>query len=91
MPKTFSPTNFPPILRRIKSTRGVSSYEIGMSKVISRENISAIENYRTNPSLHTFIKILDFLDCEIVIVDKLTKQEISKLELIEKEDKKKRE
>lgn len=84
MPKTFSPTNFPPILRRIKAMRDVTSYEIGMCKVISRENISAIENYRTNPSLHTFIKILNFLNCEIVIVDKLTKQEISKLELLEK-------
>jgi len=83
MPKKFVPTNVGFVLHDLRTRKGKTQYQFEKRLGFSRENINAIENMRTNPSLHTFIMLFNFLGYEIHIVDKKTKERVTNLFIIE--------
>lgn len=82
MPKTFIPTNTGKLLRLLRQEKNISCRRLGINSFISREMIVAIENGRSNPSLHLLIQILDFFDCELLIVKKDSYKNIGKIEIV---------
>jgi transcriptional regulator with XRE-family HTH domain len=82
MPKKFIPTNVGFILNDLRLRKKLTQYKLEKNIGYSRENIDAIENMRTNPSLHSFIMIFDYLGYEIHIVDKKTKEKVSELQIL---------
>jgi DNA-binding XRE family transcriptional regulator len=82
MPKKFLPTNVGFVLNHLRIMKKLSTYRMEKDINYSRENINAIENMRTNPSLHSFIMIFNYLGYEIHIVNKKTKEKVSELTLL---------
>ena len=70
MPKKFIPTNIGFILADMRETKKKSQLDIAKTEVITRENLCQIENMRTNPSLHTFIKLMDYYGFDIEIINR---------------------
>jgi transcriptional regulator with XRE-family HTH domain len=83
MPKKYIPTNVGFILNDLRLKSNKTQYRLEKDLNYSRESIDAIENMRTNPSLHSFIKIFEYLGYEIHIVDKKTKEKVTALKIIE--------
>lgn len=82
MPKKYVPTTVGFILNDLRLKKNKTQYRIEKDLGYSRESVDAIENMRTNPSLHSFISIFNYLGYEIHIVDKKTKERITTLEII---------
>jgi len=82
MPKKFVPTNVGFLLNHIRLNKKLSAYKIGKDINFSKENIKAIENMRTNPSLHSFIMIFNYLGYEIHIVNKKNKEKFADLHIL---------
>jgi len=82
MPKTYIPTTVGITLKKLRLDKDLTSRRLGEKLDISREMSVAIENNRTNPSLHTLIHILDFYNCELLVVNKDTEEIIGTLKTI---------
>ena len=82
MPKKFLPTNFSYILNDIRTRKKITQYRVEKDIKISRENVNAIENMRVNPSLHTFINLMNYFGYDIEIVNRKKPDEKVTLKLI---------
>jgi transcriptional regulator with XRE-family HTH domain len=82
MPKTYVPTSIGTILKKLRSEKNISSRRLGEKLDISREMSVAVENNKTNPSLHNLISILDFYNCEILVVKKDTNEIVDTIKKI---------
>jgi len=82
MAKKFIPTNIGLLTRELRDEKNISANRLSQKFGLSKSNIHAIENNRTNPSLHTFIQIIDFFGYEVQIVDKKTNKLFNKVKLI---------
>ena len=68
MPKTFFPTTVGRILRILRNDKDISALRLAKKIDVSKEMIHAIENDRSNPSLHNLVAILDSYDCDLFVV-----------------------
>jgi transcriptional regulator with XRE-family HTH domain len=82
MPKKFLPTNFSFILNDIRTKKKITQYRVEKDLNYSRESVDAIENMRTNPSLHSFINLMNYFGYDIEIVNREKPQDRTTLKLI---------
>lgn len=68
MPKTFYPTTVGKILRTLREVKDISALRLAKKIDVSKEMIHAIENDRSNPSLHNLVSILDSYECDLFVV-----------------------
>lgn len=84
MPKTFLPTNIGFIISDLREKKKLRAIDLANGINLGKSNVHAIENIRTNPSLHTLMKILDFFGFELQIVRKKDKKLHSTIKFISK-------
>ena len=70
MPKSFTPTNIGFIISELREKKKLRAVDLANAINLGRSNVHAIENIRTNPSLHTLVKILNFFGYELQVVRK---------------------
>ena len=69
------PTNIGLLLKELRADKNISAYRLAKKFGLNRSVIHAIENMRTNPSLHTLIRLLDFFKYDLVIIERESKTE----------------
>lgn len=84
MPKSYIPTNIGFIVNTLREKKKLRAVDLAQKIGLGRSNIHAIENIRTNPSLHTLIRILNLFGYELQIVNKKTNEVLSTIKFIEK-------
>lgn len=83
MPKSFVPTNIGFIINELREKHKLRAVDLADAVKLKRSNIHAIENIRTNPSLHTLVKILNYFGYELQIVKKKDGKVLGSIKFIE--------
>lgn len=82
MPKYFMPTNIGSIIKELRANKNISAYRLAKKFGLNRSVVHAIESMRVNPSVPTFIRLLDFFGYDLIIVERESKTE-HKIEIID--------
>lgn len=83
MPKSFVPTNIGFIVNELRVIHKLRAVDLADAIKLGRSNIHAIENIRTNPSLHTLVKILNYFGYELRVVRKKDEKVLGSVKFIE--------
>lgn len=83
MPKSFVPTNIGFIINELREKHKLRAVDLAAAVKLKRSNIHAIENIRTNPSLHTLVKILNYFGYELRVVRKKDEKILGSVKFIE--------
>lgn len=84
MPKSFIPTNIGFIINQLREKKHLRAVDLADKIGLGRSNIHAIENIRTNPSLHTLVKILSLFGYELQVVRKKDGEVLGSIKFIDK-------
>jgi transcriptional regulator with XRE-family HTH domain len=83
MPKSFVPTNIGFIINELREKHKLRAVDLADAVKLKRSNIHAIENIRTNPSLHTLVRILNYFGYELRVVRKKDEKILGSVKFIE--------